>query len=309
MKVDLNIEKNLKEQFRQLIADPDFDPNSGYDVDKINVVEFPGQLEFYHFKPVVQNIPIEMTSANSPESDWYLIHVNIGTDQQTKTTRDQTIDFHKFLPSGILMYCPGLVINTNFPAGHQSELVSFRFPKSFLAHYFSERIIKEWQLLLYEDLDHRTENKIRMATETMNNKLRCHALVLEILGSIFDKFTIHDRHSPSVSIHSSDIKAIFKASAHLRNPLAEDIASIEELAAVANMSATKFKKLFKQFFGKSPHRYHSKIKMEFAREELRLSRKTPVELSHALGFSHPSNFTTAYKKHFSVLPSEDFGMD
>ena len=56
----------------------------------------------------------------------------------------------------------------------------------------------------------------------------------------------------------------------------------------------------------SSHQFHFNIKMEYARNELKQGRKTPVELSHELEYSHPSNFTSAYKNYFNVVPSSDF---
>ncbi len=93
------------------------------------------------------------------------------------------------------------------------------------------------------------------------------------------------------------------ASTHLRNPLARTAPTLTELAAIANMGITKFKTSFKQLFGSAPIQYRNKIRMEFAREEIVSRRKTPTQISYDLGYAHPSNFTTAYKKHFGELPS------
>jgi len=94
------------------------------------------------------------------------------------------------------------------------------------------------------------------------------------------------------------------AAAHLRNPLASTVPSLAELAETARMGITKFKTTFKQVFGTPPIQYHRKIKLEYARQELTTQRKTATELSYELGYSHPSKFTTAYKKQFGVVPSQ-----
>ena len=307
MNVSLDIGKNLKDQFNKIIEADGFDVNSGYSNQKIKLVQFPDDIEFYHFELVEHKIPIYMTSTNAKESDWFLIHINIGTDKQLKRTENQTIDFHRYLPSGILIYCPGLVIKTNFYPGHKSELVSIRIPKSFFDNYYAYPIIRDGQLLLYLDLDQSIENKIYSAIDSMRNKLSCHIYVLQIIEAILDSVNSNDKVPLTTSIHKEDINNLFNASVYLRNPLSGDIPSIEELASIAKMSASKFKKLFKQFFGSAPYQYHFKIKMEYARKELNLRRKTPVELSFDLGYSHPSNFTSAYKSHFNTLPSTDFG--
>ena len=104
-------------------------------------------------------------------------------------------------------------------------------------------------------------------------------------------------------MHSEDLKKLFVAAAHLRNPISKDTPSIEELATIAQMGKTKFKRLFKQLFGSAPFQYRNKIRMEFAKEDLLSGKTTPTEMSYTLGYAHPSNFTAAYKKYFNELPS------
>ena len=92
----------------------------------------------------------------------------------------------------------------------------------------------------------------------------------------------------------------------LRDPLSNNTPSMQELAEKSGMGATKFKTLFKQVFGKPPFEYRKKIRMEYAREQIQVHGKTPSELSYELGYTHPTNFTLAYKKEYGVLPSEDY---
>ena len=73
---------------------------------------------------------------------------------------------------------------------------------------------------------------------------------------------------------------------------------------MAQMGLTKFKELIKKDFGQATMEYRNRIRMEYAQRMLEMRRRNPGELSHELGYSHPSNFTTAYKKHFGHLPSE-----
>ncbi|MEM9829739.1 MAG: AraC family transcriptional regulator [Bacteroidota bacterium] len=306
MKITLDIEQDLKEQFRSIIDADNFDSASGYAYDKIKRIKFPDQTEFYHFEPVEHQVPIHMTSTNSADSDWYLIHMNIGGDMHLKRFENRGSDYHRFVPSGILLYCPGIVIKTDFSVGHRSELASIRIPKSFINSYYESSFIKDGQLLVYEDLEYGIEKKTRAAIEAIDNKLKCHTLVLEIIEHLFSKIRSNSSLSRIIALHNDDINNLLLASEFLRNPLSNHIPSIHELAIIAKMSPSKFKASFKQFFGRAPHQYHFKIKMEYARKELKLGRKTPIELSHELDYSHPSNFTSAYKNYFKIVPSADF---
>ncbi|MEM9681362.1 MAG: hypothetical protein AAF901_13650, partial [Bacteroidota bacterium] len=45
--ITLNLEQNLRDQFKTIIEADDFDSASGYAFDKIKCIEFPDGIEFY----------------------------------------------------------------------------------------------------------------------------------------------------------------------------------------------------------------------------------------------------------------------
>lgn len=306
MNITLNIGENLIDQFQKVVAAKHFDKRSGYALHKIKSITFPDQVEFYHFEAVTHNIPIHMLSTNAKDSDWYLIHINIGSDTQLKKEENRTEQSKKFVPSGILLYCPGIRIKTEFPTGHKSELASIRFPKKLLHTYYKKGLIQDGQLLVYEDLDSQIEQQVRAAIASLNNKLGCHAQVLKIMADIFTKIESTASTSNNITLHNTDITNLLRAASYLTNPTVTPIPSIKELANIAQMSASKFKVLFKQFFGRAPYQYHFRVKMEYAKKELIMGRKTPLTLSQELDYAHPSNFTSAYKNYFGTLPSSDY---
>lgn len=269
-------------------------------------LEFPDQIEFYHFGKVRFAVPVEMKAVNPVDSEWYLIHVNLSDVKQQKMVDGQTFEFQKRLPIGILIYGPGLEIDTLIPAEAESELASIRFPRSILDDYFDSwrEFIDEDKNLVYEDLDYLLQDKLTEALASMHNKLLCHAAVLAFMHQLFQKLETHDKDPGIGRLRSAEVNSLFLASTHLRDPLSATVPSLDELASIANMSVTKFKTSFKQVFGSAPIQYRNKIRMEYAREEIVAHRKTPTEMSYVLGYSHPSNFTSAYKKFFGELPSD-----
>lgn len=310
MNVELNISKNLKNQFQQYFKLREVEggyflhPTVGGGQPMV-FVDFPGQMEFYHFQQSYFKVPIQMKSVNPDDSEWFLIHINLSKVPQQKKVGDQSIQFQKHLPIGLLLYGPSLEIDTPLPANVEMELASIHFHRSFLDTYF-----KEWQKsidihknLVYEDLDYQLENALYKALSTIRNKIECHANILRFMQLFFEKISTHSRIERHENLHSEDVKNLFKSSIHLRNPLATHTPTIQELAALANMGVTKFKTSFKQLFGSAPLQYRHKIRMEFAREAIVAKAKTPTEISYDLGYSHPSNFTAAYKKYFGELPS------
>lgn len=310
MDVELNITKNLKDQFQQYFKLKEVQGEYFLDStigggESMEFLEFPGQMEFYHFKKSYFNIPINMKSINPIDSEWFLIHINLSKIKQQKKVEDEIIDFQKHLPVGLLLYGPGLEIDTLLPTNIEMELATIHFHRSFLDTYFEnwKKSIDSTKNLIYEDFDYKLENALNQALFSIRNKIECHANVLHFMNLFFKKIQIHSRTSYHEILHSDDVKNLFIASAHLRNPLSIKTPSLDELASIANMGITKFKTTFKQLFGSAPIQYQNKIRMEFAREEIVSQRKTPTEISYDLGYAHPSNFTLAYKKYFGELPS------
>jgi len=306
----INISLGLREQFQQCFSlqEKNGEYYMGASIGSglgMRWLEFPGAMEFYHFKQARFHQPINMVSVNPSDSQWLLIHVNLAKIKQEKMVDGSKIEFQKYLPIGILLYGAGLEISTQIPAHVDTEVVSIRFNHAFLDAYFKDwqTIIKVDKNLVYEDLDQRLENKLKLALNAMDNKILCHAKVLDFMSQFFDKLKSHETDLACQNLRSSDINSLFLAATHLRNPLVAAIPSVQELASAAAMGVTKFKTSFKQMFGSPPMQYHHKIRMEYARDEITSKRCSPSEVSYALGYSHPSNFTVAYKQYFDVLPS------
>lgn len=311
LKVRININQNIKSQFEHAFKLKEIDRE--YYLDSsigggrgMVFRDFPGRMEFYHFKKSYFKIPIEMESLNPMGSEWFLIHINLSKTKQEKKVDNGVIDFQKHLPVGMLLYGPGLAITTPIPPHIEMELASIHFNRAFLDIYFDQwkDIIDPSKKFLYEDLDSELERVLQKALSSIHNKIECHAHVLVFMNLFLQKLSKHSKTNVNKNLHAADVQNLFKACAYLRNPLAKSAPSIKELATMSNMGSTKFKSLFKQVFGHAPIQYRNKIRMEWAREELANLRKTPTEVSIELGYAHPSNFTAAYKKFFDELPSK-----
>lgn len=265
-------------------------------------IEFPSKLDFYHFKSAVFRTPVLMRSMNPLDTERYVFHINLSHVKQLKKVDGNIIEFQKHLPMGILVYGPGIDIETFFEANANAEVVTFHIHQEFLRFYFGKSVSIDSHLL-YEDLDYAMEERLRLALNHMHTKIACHQYVLEFVELLVAKLKKRRGEREQKKMHMDDVKSLFMASSRLRNPVQTSLPSLDELAAVAKMSKSKFKMLFKQLFGVSPMQFHHKIRMQYAKDELVTRRKNPTQLSFELGYSHPSNFTTAFKKYFGELPS------
>jgi AraC-like DNA-binding protein len=69
---------------------------------------------------------------------------------------------------------------------------------------------------------------------------------------------------------------------------------------MAGMSESKFKKVFQEAFGQSPHQYILEKKLEYANELLKSGQYTLTQIAYKLGYNHTSGFTRLYKKKLNV---------
>lgn len=80
--------------------------------------------------------------------------------------------------------------------------------------------------------------------------------------------------------------------------------TIEQLASVANLSASHFTSVFRKEMDESPYRYILLTRLYHAKQMLDEGKESLVKIALACGFSSSSHFTSAFHKEFSIPPSE-----
>lgn len=80
--------------------------------------------------------------------------------------------------------------------------------------------------------------------------------------------------------------------------------SVGEVARRCNISEVYFRKLFKESYGMSPIRYINKLRIEHACRLLKSGYYRVSEAAELSGFEDVKYFSTVFKKHVGMLPSE-----
>ncbi|OKH43733.1 hypothetical protein NIES2101_29765 [Calothrix sp. HK-06] len=80
--------------------------------------------------------------------------------------------------------------------------------------------------------------------------------------------------------------------------------SVEEIAALTNMSTFHFIRLFKQSLGITPHQYITQRRLELAKHLLTKSDLPILEIALRTGFNSQSRFSSVFRQHFNLTPSE-----
>jgi len=127
--------------------------------------------------------------------------------------------------------------------------------------------------------------------------------ILRLLESFLDNMLAE--HSPNeLALSTGDIESMLKIEAILMEKFKETFPKISKLARVAGMSESKLKKTFKKAFGMGLFEYYQKNKMHKGKQMLSSGKYTISEIGALLGYSNLSNFSSAFKKEFNVLPKQ-----
>lgn len=99
-----------------------------------------------------------------------------------------------------------------------------------------------------------------------------------------------------------DVLNILKIEQFLYENYRSQFPSINTLARMACMSPTKLKQVFKKAFGVTLFEYFQRNRMHKAKALLQTNLYSVSEVGELLGYQNLSNFSTAFKKEFGVLP-------
>jgi transcriptional regulator GlxA family with amidase domain len=80
---------------------------------------------------------------------------------------------------------------------------------------------------------------------------------------------------------------------------------IEDLARVANMSATSFFRHFRAVTSLTPIQYQKQVRLQEARAKLLASPGDVAAVGYAVGYDSPSQFSREYRRLFGAPPGRD----
>lgn len=128
----------------------------------------------------------------------------------------------------------------------------------------------------------------------------CLQFICDFLGYL----KVEQNDNKSMKAQSLEIKKIKEILQKVISELYKTSPSVQEMASMADMSISKFKILFNNEFGESPHQHILGKKLIMARELLQTGSYSVSQVSYKVGFNHPSGFTRLFKHKFHCSPSE-----
>ncbi|WP_202701986.1 helix-turn-helix domain-containing protein [Flavobacterium sp. UGB4466] len=129
-------------------------------------------------------------------------------------------------------------------------------------------------------------------------------VALKLLGNFIQRYS--DTVLPSCRIKKTDLTGIEISKKYLLQNLKNKFPGIGELSKVANMSTSKYKRLFKEIEGVTPNDFFKREKIILAHQLLCSgSYDSIVRLAYDLNFTRADYFSKKYFKVFGRNPSKD----
>jgi AraC family transcriptional regulator len=89
----------------------------------------------------------------------------------------------------------------------------------------------------------------------------------------------------------------------MREHIAEEF-NLDRLAAQAGLSKFYFNRLFKSAVGVSPSHHQINLRMDEARQLLRETKKSVMEIALDVGYANPSHFAQLFRRETGLSPSD-----
>ncbi len=132
--------------------------------------------------------------------------------------------------------------------------------------------------------------------------LLMNSVTYSLLGLFLEKQSLYNKEDESV-IFERDRDAIIKSHEYLISDFTVPFPGIETLVQIANMSISKYRRLYKSIYKTTPVIFFRKEKLLYAKQLMETGNfKSISEIAFYLGYHNVNHFVSIYKKEFGTSP-------
>lgn len=143
--------------------------------------------------------------------------------------------------------------------------------------------------------------KLNIDKENIASLMIVNGCLLSLLGVIYDQFSRQERGIESYSARQK--RRIYLAEDYIKQHFHKDL-TVADIAAIADLSLTHFRKLFKLATGKSPKDYIIDYRLKMARSYMLEAEHNITEIARLAGFDDIHYFSRLFKEREGITPSE-----
>lgn len=273
------------------------------------------------FQAVLSDLTCREETVLTMQSDSSLkFHFRIEgeTEMDIDHAHERAVTHHTM---GVLLHPDGLEKEEHYFSGQHELSVALICEPRFLTERFSSlaedlppalgNYINEKKPEFYANrFPIRTDMVIAanaMLATMLEGTLRRHYLeakAMELLTLSFLTIIDYEKNSdsPERGLTQRDIDRMHKAreileANYINSP------TIGTLAREIGVNEAKLMHAFKQLFGQTIFDYTQNLRMDKAKELLENTERSITEIAFDVGYEYSSNFTTAFKRRFSITPS------
>jgi AraC family transcriptional regulator, exoenzyme S synthesis regulatory protein ExsA len=140
----------------------------------------------------------------------------------------------------------------------------------------------------------------------VNRDLLAKSYFLQFLVLFIDDLHAQILSKSTENFKEMDLRRIKEVEAKITYDFKKSTPSINEMAKMAGMSVSKFKNLFFELYGTTPHQYIVDKKMMYAKGLLQTGKYSITQVAYKVGYHHPSGFTRVYKQKFNYSPNNTY---
>ncbi len=210
-------------------------------------------------------------------------------------------DKELWVECGSVIYIPkGAVYETRFFDCDESSistiLIEFNYylPDSTIFKSSDELCV------LIEKSNTLVEKLFNEAADIYSSAVISISKIKSIIYNLLSNITHSERKK---SINSRGFNTIAKGISLLENDFKNET-SVKEIAKICHVSESTFRRLFKQYTGKSPVEYRMERRIEYAKKLLETGSMTVVEVAIDTGFDDPAYFCRVFKKQTGITAGE-----
>ncbi|SEB10645.1 helix-turn-helix transcriptional regulator [Pedobacter hartonius] len=262
------------------------------------------------------HVPVAITRI-ATDQNYYMAYFDLGDEVTTHLLHDteHRAGYQSKLGMGFMdASIRGIIIP---PVEERSYSLRLIIDKDFLKCLFAPNREEEITsglfdeskntLFFYSHIDSRSKvllNSLENLSFTSTSfELKLKSTALRLLAYLVDRAT---RFQPIINkLSQQDIDQVLKTSQYMLDNLLSDFPGLHQLSAMADMSVSKYKVLFKKILKQTPNRFFLNEKMLLAQTLLLSGNFNNVnDVAYELGYNQPGYFSGLYKKNYGILPGE-----